>query len=449
MRILRVVEQRSVPPAKPAVGPAPAPPKRNRGRALAALSATAAALVLLLVVRRSQSPQPPSPVPTLEVSSGTVERTLRLTGSTFGENSVTLLAPHLRGSRTRGGGSGRFNLVLQELVPEGTRVAVGDKVAMFDQESMLQQISDLKAESAQAEGNLRVLAAKLAADREARGQQIRLAKAAVDTAALDLKTAPVRSAIQVDMFRLSLDEARAQYNQLLSEAVDFERSQAAQLKIAQLESQQSKAEVERAEANATRMVVRAPREGLVVIRQTVRNGDYATVRAGDQLRPGQPYLDIVAPGPMLVEAAINQVDVKKLHVGDSAEVVSEAFPDIRLPAHVTAIGNMAVSGGFRGDFVRDVAVRLRITGSDPRLLPSLSVKVDVVLDRVENATLIPLTAVFSQASSGQKYALVQGRQEWERRNLDLGLKNNTTVAVLSGLEEGDIVAAELPADLAN
>ena len=45
------------------------------------------------------------------------------------------------------------------------------------------------------------------------------------------------------------------------------------------------------------MVVRAPRAGSVVIRQTVRNGDYATVRAGDELRPGQPYLDIVARGP--------------------------------------------------------------------------------------------------------------------------------------------------------
>ena len=80
--------------------------------------------------------------------------------------------------------------MLQELIPEGARVAVGDKVAMFDRESMLQQIADLKAEVAQAEGNLRVLAAKLAADREARGQQIRLAKAGAETAALDLKTAP-------------------------------------------------------------------------------------------------------------------------------------------------------------------------------------------------------------------------------------------------------------------
>ena len=107
----------------------------------------------------------------------------------------------------------RFHLVLQELIPEGARVAVGDKVAMFDRESMLQQIADLKAEVAQAEGNLRVLAAKLAADREARRRRIGFAKAGAETAALDLKTAPVRSAIQGDVFRLNLDESRARYDQ--------------------------------------------------------------------------------------------------------------------------------------------------------------------------------------------------------------------------------------------
>lgn len=448
MQILRDVEQRTAASTEPVVRPPLVPPPRKRGLGIATLIAVAA-VMLLLVARTAQNPRPAWSVPTVEVHTGTLERILRLTGSTVGENSMTLLAPHLRGSRTRGGGSGRFHLVLQELIPEGARVAVGDKVAMFDRESMLQQIADLKAEVAQAEGNLRVLAAKLAADREARGQQIRLAKAGAETAALDLKTAPVRSAIQGDVFRLNLDESRARYNQLLTETKDFETSQKAQLKIAQLEFQQSQAEVERAEANAKRMVIRAPRAGLVVIRQTVRNGAYATVRSGDELRPGQPYLDIVAPGPMLVESAVNQVDITQLHIGAPAEVVPEAFPDIRLPARVTAIGNIAMSGGFRGNFVRKVPVKLRITGSDPRLLPSLSVKVDVVLDQVENAPLVPRAAIFSQSSAGQKFAVVQGHLSWERRNLDLGLTNNIAAAVLAGLKDGDIVAAELPPDVAN
>ena len=122
---------------------------------------------------------------------------LRLIGTTVGENSVTLRAPYLRGSRNRGGGSGDFHLVLKDLIDQGSVVTKGDLVATFDRESMLQRLDTLNAETSQAEASLMSLQAKLLADREVRAQQIRVAKATAAAAALDLKTAPVRSAIQV------------------------------------------------------------------------------------------------------------------------------------------------------------------------------------------------------------------------------------------------------------
>ncbi|MEO8595434.1 MAG: hypothetical protein ABI759_19090 [Candidatus Solibacter sp.] len=368
------------------------------GRAIQLLIAVNAIMIgLMLIACSVESPRSATFVPPADGHAAVWERTLRLTGSTVGENSVTLLAPYLRGNRTRGGGSGRFHLMVQQLIPEGSRVAVGDTVAMFDRESMVQQIDDLKADRAQAEGDLRVLAAKLAADREARDQQVRVAKFAVETAALDLKTASVRSAIQADLFKLALDEARTRYKQLFSQKDDFQISQRAQLRITQLEFQRSESELGRAQANAERMLVPAPRAGLAVLRQTVRNGEYATIRAGDELRPGQPYLDIVAPGPMVVDAAVNQVDVTQLHVGAYAEVVPEAFPDIRMKARLTAIGSIAMSHGFRADFVREIPVRFKIIGADPRLLPSLTVSVDVALGPAEDVPLVSRVAGFSQS----------------------------------------------------
>ena len=173
-------------------------------------------------------------VPTVQVQTGTLQRVGRLSGTTQGENSLTLLAPYLRGSRTRGGGGDRFHLVLEKLIADGSQVAEGDTVATFDQVSMFERIDDLKADRDQVAGNLSVLAARLAADREARNQRIRVAKATMDAAALDLKTAPVRSAIQAALYLLSLEESRATHARLLAEAKDFEDSQAAQVRFAQL-----------------------------------------------------------------------------------------------------------------------------------------------------------------------------------------------------------------------
>ncbi|MEO8596471.1 MAG: HlyD family efflux transporter periplasmic adaptor subunit [Candidatus Solibacter sp.] len=312
--------------------------------------------------------------------------TLRLTGNTVGEHSVTLRAPYLRGSRNRGGGSGDFHLVLKELVAQGSMVNEGDTVATFDREAMRQRLDTLSAEKAQAEARIRSLGAKLEADRQARLQQIRVAKAAVAIAQLDLKTAPVRSAIQAETFKLDLDEAKEAYKELLAQGPDFEASQRAQLRVAELELEESRLEEARALAGAERMSVRAPRSGMVVVRELTRNGQSDTIRAGDELRHGQPYLDIVVPGPMLVEARANQADVSHLHIGDWADVVPEAFPEIQMRAQIIAIGSMAVSEGWRASWVREVPVKLRIAHPDPRLLPSLTVIVDVALDHSEEST---------------------------------------------------------------
>jgi HlyD family secretion protein len=411
-----------------------------------AASAVLATLSRTLLVERTGHAPPPA-AHTIQVREGSVANILRLTGTTAGEHSVTLRAPYMRGSRRRGGGSGDFHLVLKELVAQGSRVAKGDVLAVFDRQVMLDRLDDLKADRDQSAATLKSLEASLLAAREAREQKLRVAKAAVDLAILDLRTAPVRSAIQAEVFRLNLEEARAQYQELQGEAADFAASQQAQRRIAQLSLDDAALEVRRAEANAERMVVRAPRAGIAVVRETYRNSQFDTIRAGDELRPGQPYIEIVAPGPMIIEATVNQTDVRRLRIGDAAEVVPEAFREVRLPAHVFAIGSLAVSHGWRDKFVREVPVRLRIARSHPQLIPSLTVSVDVELRKVENTPVVPLEAV--RGTPGEKpFALVRAGNRWERRSLQVSLTNNVSAAV-AGLEAGETVAASALTDSGN
>jgi HlyD family secretion protein len=441
--------ERKQPVAAP---PAPLLPRKPNRRGWLWI-ACAAVLAVAILTSRDKLLNLPSAVRaaphTVQVREGSLERTLRLTGSTAGEHSITLRVPYMRGSRSRGGGAGDFHLVLKDLIAQGTRVKEGDTLATFDRQVMMDRLDNLKADQVQSEATLKSLQASLLASREAREQQLRVSQAAVDAATLDLKTAPVRSAIQVNLFQLNLEEARAQYRELLAEGRDFDISQHAQVRAGQLTLDQSALEVRRAETNAERMVVRAPRAGLVVIRETVRNNQLDTIRAGDELRPGQPYIDIVAPGPMIVEARVNQADVRRIRIGAVAQVVPEAFPDMELPAKVYAIGSLAASTGWRGNFVREVPVLLRIGGSHPRVIPSLTVNVDVVLSKVDHATLVPREAVFTEAPGRPPFAFVQAGEGWERRELDVTLTSNTLAAVRSGLERGDMVATGIPADFTN
>src|SRR5206468_738212 len=84
-------------------------------------------------------------------------------------------------------------------------------------------------------------------------------------AVLDLKTADVRSAIDAEKFKLTVEENAAKYKQLVAESALVDESQRAQIRANELNRDQSKIEVARAEANVKKMSVKAPMDGIVAM----------------------------------------------------------------------------------------------------------------------------------------------------------------------------------------
>jgi len=426
-------------------------PLRPSRRGLWLLAATVVVLIAGTALWRHATPAgarskpAAAPVRTATVRAGTVERSLRVAGVTAAERFVVLLAPHLPGSRSQGG-AGEFRLVLQKLVESGARVKKGEAVAEFDSQYMLNRLDDYRASLIQHEWNLEKLKAQLEVKRKAYEQRIRAAKGKMDKASLDLKTAPVRSAIQTERFRLSLEEERAQYRQLVKDFEYVEISEGSAIRRSELDLRVSQIETRRAEVNMERMTLRAPIDGLAVIQTVHRSGEPGQIQAGDQLQTGQPVMQIVDLGSMIVNAAANQVDSEELRLGARARVRFDAHPDLELPARVVSVGAIAAGSGPRGSYVKRIPVRLKLERMDARALPNISTSADLVLRSEKSAAVVPLEAVFSDPGTGRPIAFVQGPSGWEKRDLELGLASNVLVAVRSGLRAGEVVAAARPAE---
>ncbi|MEK7753413.1 MAG: HlyD family efflux transporter periplasmic adaptor subunit, partial [Acidobacteriota bacterium] len=249
------------------------------------------------------------------------------------------------GGGSRGGGE--FGLVLQNVAKSGSTAKKGDVVAEFDRQFVLTRLDDYRASVIQSEASLRKQKAQLEVTRKAHEQQVTAAKGAVDRADLDLKTTPVRSAIDSERLRLALEEAQAKHKQLLAEVKFVEISEGSQIRNAEIEHDKSKVELQRAEANADRMISKAPIDGLVVMMQTFRGGEFGQIQQGDQVYAGQPFMQIVDLRSMVINATVNQADVESLRIGQKARIRFDAYPDLELPAKVFSIGAMTKPGGFR------------------------------------------------------------------------------------------------------
>jgi HlyD family secretion protein len=404
-----------------------------------------------LAQARHSSKASTAAIPAGAVSVGDLQATVVIQGTVAAMNSAFLLAPRILGSRSgmnRGGDvasvvpGGDFNLVLLSLAKAGSHVRKGDVVAQFDPQNQLLRLDDYMDSVIQLESNVKNLMASLAALKETHDQSVRAAKAAWESAILDLQTAPVHAQLDVEKLKLAQEEAEATYKQLVYESSLVEESQQAQIRMTELNRDQSRIELKRAQQNVERMTVRAPMDGIVVMGSIVRNGEFGQIREGDQIFAGQPFMSIVDPRSMILNATVNQVDGEKLRLGMKTVVRLDAYPDVSLPGTLAGVGAMAKSSTFRAGYVGEIPIRIKIERLDPRLLPDLTGSAEVVLQSETNAVIAPRAAIFDD--DGREVVYVKTADGWVKRTVQLGLESNTAAAVHAGLRKGEMIAYQRP-----
>jgi multidrug resistance efflux pump len=201
-------------------------------------------------------------------------------------------------------------------------------------------------------------------------------------------------------------------------------------------------ELERARNNLKRMTMLAPIDGIVVMASVVVNGELRQIRDGDQVSAGQPVLHIVDTTSMALNAIANQVDAERMRLGMRATIGLDAYPNVKISGTLIGIGAMAKTSVFRGSYVAEIPVRLRIDGRDARLLPDLTGSADVILNTERDVLVAPRSAVFTDG--GRSFVFAQQEDGWVRKPIATGLQNATHVAIRAGLDTGAIVALQSP-----
>lgn len=366
-------------------------------------------------------------------------------GSTASSLSGGAAGPPAIGGAAGGGRRrGDFHLALQKLAPAGIRVKKGDVVAEFDRQFMLLRLEDYKASVAQSKAAFEKGKADLQVTRKAHEQSILAAKSNLEKAHLDVKATPVLSLIDSERLKLALEEAEAQYRQLLEEVRYINIAEKAQIRVAELQVKDAEVELRRAENNVDKLVAKAPIDGMVVHLNVFRGGEFGQVREGDELWGGMPFMQIVEPDSMVVDAKVNQVDADKIRIGQRAYVRFDAFPDLVLPARVYSVGTVAVARQYRQEYVKEVPVLFKLEQMDPRVIPDLSASVDVVIEKEDKAAVVPAEALFSDPGDAQRYVFVKRGSGWQKRPVEVGLRNHIAAAVRSGLKAGELVALRRP-----
>ncbi len=361
------------------------------------------------------------------------EETLRIAGSTSSQQSANVTAPAVRGPDVG-------EMVLQFLIPTGTKVKKGQLMAEIDSRNLQDHIDDIGDTIEQADADIRKRKAEQIIDLENVRQQIALAKAEYDKAVLNAQPAEVRTAIDQELLKLAVEESEANYKRAQADVAQKEIVHSAELRILEITKLRHGSHRGRHQSDVKRFKMFAPMDGLAVVQMQWRGREYSMIQQGDQLRPGTLFLKVVNPDKMQVEGSLNQTEIGSIRIGQKATVHFDAFPGLALPGRIHSIGALATAGMRQQFYIRQVPVMISIDQAHDKVIPDLSGAADVKLYREENQLVVPASALF--AENGKNYVMVRKGDKFERRVVEVGHRNNTQAVASSGIAAGDEVALD-------
>ena len=348
-------------------------------------------------------------LPGYEVSSGPLVQNVVATGRVAAPSRVQV-GPEITG------------LVLERRVMDGDRVAPGDVLVVL-------RARDLEARRDQARAALAALRQAERPDAEARLRQARaqLAQAERDYARRrDLGERQLVARESVEQAAQAVVAARAAAEQARL-AVDALAGGGAR-------EMQAREELTAADAALARAVIRATVAGTVLTRG---------VEPGDTVRPGDVLLEIAADAPGEILLPVDEKNIARLRVGQSATCIADAFPGRPFAAtvHHIAPGVDPARG--------TVDVRLRIDPKADFVRQDMTVTATVLTGQRERALAVPNDALLEARDGSDRAMVLAVRDGRVRRTaVTLGLRGLAMSEVTAGLRAGDrvLAASALAAD---
>ncbi len=213
-------------------------------------------------------------------------------------------------------------------------------------------------------------------------------------------------------------------------------------RILEVEKKKTEGDLGRVSTSLGSLVLRAPIGGLVLYKKNWRGG---TVAVGDTLWPGNLIMSLVDPASTILTAYVLEKDAAGVAKDAEAVVVVDARPGRTFKGKVKSIAEVS-SPIERNSPVKYSEVKIIIEDAEPGILkPGMKGEARIVTGRVERALVLPRSALRGEPES--PFVLVSnGGGKPERREVKLGPGDQVRVAVVEGVSEGDLVLLDSGAE---
>jgi HlyD family secretion protein len=365
------------------------------------------------------------------------------------------------------------------IIPDGSQVHKGDDLVRLDsagiQEKIdLQRINYEKAKALSIEAEKNFESAKISVQEFIEGtyvQSLQTLKVAATVAKENLESA--RNALQFTnrMYRkgyVTTLQRDAQAFAVERAVLDLQVAETAITVLEKftkpktlvgLESTRDSAEAKMASENAAfaleddrlkkleveleKCVIRAPADGMVVYNNQEQerrsNSPSSMVEEGALVRERQTIIRLPDLSHMQVKCTVHESKIDMLRRGLRAQITVQGR---QFQGIVTSVASQPEPSNWFSGSVKEYAAIVAIESDPAGLRPGMTSAVEILVDNLKDALSVPVQAL--KEHRGRFYCWVDGPTGAEKREVELGMSNNTRIQIVKGLTDGERVLLNPP-----
>ncbi len=333
---------------------------------------------------------------------------------------------------------------LSMIVKEGARVTRGQLIARLETTTFNRNLENAKLQLEKARISLESTKLNQASNRSSQTQSLQNAQSQISNAKLDLSTAQSNytnmqrlykaggaSQNQLDETRRSLEKAE---NSLATARLSLQTTQSTQniksstdtqdLRNQELAIRQAEISLASSQTDLASSKIYAPFNGIVSSVSGQIGGSVG----------GSSILTLIEDSSVKIPVQVDETEIAKVKVGQSAEVTLDALPDETFTGKVTAVSPKAVVQQNIAVFYATVTIE----NPELKLRPGMTSEVEIIAQEFQNVVVIPKRAV--QTVRNRTYVNLQKRDGTEElTRVSIAAEDGTNVVIDSGLSARDRV----------
>lgn len=360
----------------------------------------------------------------LRVRRGTFTSNVVLTGELEAASGAAITVPNLPNWQTS----------IKWLATDGVVVKQGERVVELDNSTFTSELDSKRQAELQAIQEMQQKSEEWKADIQQKELDFEKRKSEMEKAKLDADVPrDILSSREYEERQTRHSRGRVEFEKARDVLASQQAAVRADRKNLEIRLQRAQREIRRSEAAIADLVLRAPRDGIVVVREIPWEG--RKLQQGDTVFVGFPLALIPELASLQVAVALPDVDDGRVSTGMPVTVTLDGYPNLTFSGKVTTISAVAQESA-RQSMRRAFKVYVVLDKVDQeRMRPGLSARVVIRSSNTPNE-LIASRAALDLSGKEPRARLATGKSV----PVKLGPCNAQECVIASGLEEGQRLA---------